>query len=80
METSGPFIPNFLAGTSFSFVAADAALEHTVTHNLGQKIVNVIVANAADSQIIPSKVTFVDKNTVKVTLAVAGIISVAVTK
>ena len=69
-----------VAGTSFSFVAADAALEHTVTHNLGQKIVNVIVANAADSQIIPSKVTFVDKNTVKVTLAVAGIISVAVTK
>ncbi len=68
------------AHTSFSFVAADAALEHTVTHNLGQKIVNVIVANAADSQIIPSKVTFVDENTVKVTLAVAGIISVAVTK
>ena len=40
---------------------------HAITHNLGQKYVNVTVYNTADQQIIPQSVTLNSANQLTVT-------------
>lgn len=48
-----------------------ANTSHTITHNLGQKFVNVTIADTSDEVIIPQSITFTDANTVTVTFNTA---------
>lgn len=43
------------------------AVSHTVTHNLGNKYVQVIVVDASDEVVIPESITYTDANSLSVT-------------
>jgi len=47
----------------------------SVTHNLGNKIVKVVVANNSDEEVIPTDITFTDTNSLSVDLSSYGTIT-----
>ena len=69
-----------LATTAYSttFTSADARLVEgvlTITHSLGQKVVNVTIADGTDKAIIPDEVTYTGVNTCAISLVSHGAIS-----
>jgi len=56
-----------------------AAVSHVVTHNLGNKYVQVTVVDSSDEVIIPESITYTDDNSLSVTFTQAATCRVIVT-
>lgn len=56
-----------------------AAVSHVVTHNMGNKYVQVTVVDSADEVIIPESITYTDANSLSITFTQAATCRVIVT-